>query len=145
MAQNIHGTTVDFNGAGILIIGKSGSGKSDLALRLIENKKACLVSDDQTILERQGNHIRASAPKSIAGLLEVRGLGIMKYPAIITTLHLVVEVSSEQNIERLPMPAFFDFEGVALPLIKLNAFEASAPDKVVVKLKAVLEEKNKKE
>ena len=145
MAQNIHGTTVDINGVGVLIIGRSGSGKSDLALRLILNKNALLVSDDQTILERQKNQIKAYPPKSIAGLLEVRGIGIMKFPYTQTNLCMVVDVSPENKIERLPLPEFYHFENTVLPLIKLNAFEASSPDKIVVKLKAVLEEKNFKE
>lgn len=145
MPQNVHATTVDIKGAGILITGPSGSGKSDLALRLIQNKNAVLVADDQTILYLENKTLKAHAPQNIQGLLEVRNIGIIHFPYQETSIRLVVELIKEDTIDRLPPPLFFNFENISLPLIKLNAFEASAPDKIVVKLKAVLEEKNFKE
>ena len=71
----IHGTSVSIYGVGILIIGKSGSGKSDLAMRLCF-KGANLIADDQVCLEKHENQILMSCPDSLSGLLEVRGLGI---------------------------------------------------------------------
>ena len=78
MINNIYATCVAINGNGILILGKSGAGKSDLALRLIENKNAVLVSDDRVDVKVENNVLFASAPENIKGMLEVRGIGIVK-------------------------------------------------------------------
>src|SRR5690242_14502565 len=75
-AETAHGNTVAKNGRAVLITGPSGSGKSDLTLRLFD-RGFQLVSDDRTILKRDGERIIASAPPTIAGKLEVRGLGIV--------------------------------------------------------------------
>jgi len=139
--ENVHATCVDINGAGVLITGDSGVGKSDLALRLIENKGAVLVADDRTDLKEENGTLTAMPPKTIEGLMEVRGVGIIKKeikPK--TSVKLVVEAALNEKIERYPEPQFFENQGVLLPKIFLNLLEASAPDKVVVKLKSVLEE-----
>ena len=92
MTNNIHGTCVAFRGMGILIRGSSGTGKSDLALRLIDNN-AKLVSDDQVLAVVKNGKIILSPPRSIAGKIEVRGLGIitMRYVKS-STLALVVDL-----------------------------------------------------
>ena len=77
--ENFQGTCIAFGEEAVLFRGPSGSGKSDLALRCIE-KGADLISDDQTILCRKNKKIIASAPRTIAGKLEVRGLGIVDFP-----------------------------------------------------------------
>src|SRR5436305_10627889 len=76
MSDTVHATCVAIAGRGILIRGRSGSGKSDLALRLID-RGARLVSDDYTILSASSGRIRAAAPATIAGKLEIRGIGIV--------------------------------------------------------------------
>ena len=139
--ENVHATCVDMNGAGVLIVGRSGSGKSDLALRLIENKGAVLVADDRTNLIVNGENLVANSPESIQGLIEVRGVGIVKKnfkPQ--SCVKLVVISSLKEKIERYPEPQFFENQGVSVPSILLDLSEPSAPDKVVVKLKSVLEE-----
>ena len=139
--ENVHATCVDMNGAGVLIVGRSGSGKSDLALRLIENKGAVLVADDRTNLIVNGENLVANSPESIQGLIEVRGVGIVKKnfkPQ--SCVKLVVISSLKEKIERYPKPQFFENQGVSVPSILLDLSEPSAPDKVVVKLKSVLEE-----
>ena len=139
--ENVHATTVEINGAGVLILGRSGEGKSDLALRLIENKGAVLVADDRTDLSVENGCLMASCPENIKGLLEVRGVGIVRMPFVKTTcLKLVLEACLEQKVERHPAKKYYHCQGVMLPYIRLNFFEASTPDKVVVKLKSILEE-----
>ena len=99
--ENVHATCVDMNGAGVLIVGRSGSGKSDLALRLIENKGAVLVADDRTNLIVNGENLVANSPESIQGLIEVRGVGIVKKnfkPQ--SCVKLVVISSLKEKIER---------------------------------------------
>lgn len=116
--------------AAILLFGPSGAGKSDLALRLID-QGATLVSDDQTRLSRQGERLWASPPKSIAGRMEVRGLGIVSLPFIESApLSLCVNLTGSENIERLPKPETRRFLGISLPSLDLFPFEVSAPAKL---------------
>lgn len=75
--ETVHATTIAIDGAGVLLRGPSASGKSDLALRLIDDG-ARLVADDRTVLALRDGIVEASAPPSIRGKIEVRGLGIGK-------------------------------------------------------------------
>lgn len=141
LLKNIHGTCICLQNKGVLLLGKSGSGKSDLALRLIENKNAALVADDRVDLFIENKKIFAAAPESIKGLLEIRGIGIVKKDFInITTIDLVVElVQNLTNVERMPSEQFWEIDGVKIPLFSIYPFEPSAPDKIVIKLKALLD------
>lgn len=134
MTENIHATTVAFENKGILIIGKSGAGKSDLALRLIMNKNAVLVADDRTDVENVKGIINVSCPKNIQGKLEVRGIGIVDFPFLSSAeLKLVVQlVSDYAEIERLPLPEYKEILGVKIPLIKIHPFSSSAVEKIVL-------------
>ena len=118
------------DGAGILLRGPSGSGKSDLALRLIDGG-ARLVADDQTELRRSGAGLVASAPAAIAGLLEIRGIGIVHCPpAASAPLRLVVDLVPAESVERLPEPRSCRYLDCDIPLIALAPFEASTPAKL---------------
>jgi HPr kinase/phosphorylase len=127
---DVHGTAVEFAGIGVLLRGAPGSGKSDLALRLID-AGARLVADDRTILRRDGDLLLASAPPTIAGRLEVRGIGILTVPSVAScVLRLVVDLVAPGAVERLPEPRSASFLGLHLPLISLASFEASAVAKL---------------
>ena len=131
MIQNIYATCVNLNSKGILILGHSGSGKSDLALRLITMFSAKLVSDDRTDIQNDKGCLIAKAPDILKGLLEVRGVGIIKTEHIEKTkIDLVIKLTSE-NIERMPDHKEIEIEGVKIPLFYINPFENSAPSKVV--------------
>jgi len=126
----VHGTTVAIDGRGVLIRGPSGRGKSDLALRLIDGG-ARLVADDQTRLVRVGGRVVAEVPPAIAGLIEARGVGLLRLPHGPAPLALVVDlVATGEPIERLPAPVRVDLLGVAVPCLRLAGFEASAAAKV---------------
>lgn len=126
----VHATCIDVAGAGVLLRGPSGSGKSDLALRLID-EGAVLVADDQVKLHRDGAGLSATAPPVLAGLLEVRGLGLMRLPvALSCPVRLVIDLEPVAEIERLPSEQSCDYLGVCLPLFRLAPFEASAVAKV---------------
>jgi serine kinase of HPr protein (carbohydrate metabolism regulator) len=133
----VHGTSVALGGDGILLRGASGSGKSDLALRLIDGG-ARLIADDQTELRVFGAELRMSAPPAIAGRLEVRGLGIIRVPsAPSAALRLVVDLVPGAEIERLPEPSFCDILDRRFRVLALAPFEASAPAKLRVALRAL--------
>ncbi|TAJ26239.1 MAG: serine/threonine protein kinase [Reyranella sp.] len=118
---------------GVLLRGPSGAGKSDLALRLIE-AGARLVADDQTALARRGRRLVGTAPKTIAGLLEVRGVGIVKLGRgqlmAQVPISLLVDLTPPEHIERLPEPARESVLGVELPVLAQAPFEASATAKL---------------
>lgn len=113
----------------VLLRGPSGAGKSDLALRLIE-AGARLVADDRTTLGRTGEAVMASTPAAIAGLIEVRGLGIRRLARgqllARAPVVLLVDLVPPAAIERLPEPARETLLGVELPILKLAPFEASS-------------------
>ena len=131
--ETVHATTVAIGGRAVLITGPSGSGKSDLALRLLD-RGFVLVSDDQTLVRRSGEQLIASAPPQIAGKLEVRGLGIVDIQETSDVpIALVVELTSD--IQRIPddtreRPIL----GKSLPLVSIDGLTASAPSKVALAL-----------
>ena len=139
--QNIYATSLNYKGKAVLLTGKSGSGKSDLALRLIMRYGARLIADDRTDVEAKNGILKLSAPENIKGLLEVRGIGIQKMPFDQEgEAALWVELTTNsKEIERLPQESFVEIEGIKLPAIKLNAFEASAPEKIVIKMDSLLD------
>lgn len=129
----IHATCVAIGGRGVLIAGPSGAGKSDLALRLID-RGAILVADDQTELTAVDSRLLAAVPDSIAGKIEVRGIGIvgMIHRSPMPVALLVDLVAA---VERMPEPRTRDLCGVNIPTVSIKPFEATAPIKAELALK----------
>lgn len=128
-SEMLHVTCVARDGRAILIGGRSGSGKSDLALRLMD-RGAMLVSDDYTLVRRIGGRLLASAPANIHGMMEVRGVGVLEYETV-TDVQVCLFVSLDGEVERLPAEhSSLTVAGVAVPLVHVNGLEASAPLKV---------------
>lgn len=138
---NIHATCVQIDNCGILLLGKSGCGKSDLALRLIAQKNAVLVADDRVDVKLHNGNLYGSAPAILSGKLEVRGVGIVEVPCVPQSkIVLAVELTpSWQDVERLPEKTFYQIGPYDIELIRLCPFEASAVDKVVIKLQTMLD------
>ena len=132
-AETLHASTVAMEGRAVVISGPSGSGKSDLALRLLD-RGFTLVSDDQTIVRRDSNRLIASAPPTIAGKLEIRGIGIVDMEQTSDVpVALLVELTSD--MQRLPDDSRErPILGISVPLITVDAMTASAPSKVALAL-----------
>lgn len=115
--------------AGVLIRGPSGVGKSDLAVRLID-AGARLVADDRVELVRDGTGVRARPPSPIAGLLELRGVGVVQVREIEEAwLRLVIDPAGPDD-ERVPEPALETLEGVAVAKARTDYAAASAAARV---------------
>ena len=128
--NQIHATCVANDNTAILLHGPPGCGKSDLALRLIDDG-AVLIADDRVDLSVREGRLIASAPQQIAGLLEVRGIGIVRLDyAREGIVELAFELVSPEKVDRLPSPATWEQLGVSIPLIKLDPFALSACAKV---------------
>ncbi len=132
-SETLHATTVAMDGRAVLISGRSGSGKSDLALRLLD-RGFVLVSDDQTYLRIVGGKLVAAAPPTIRGKMEVRGIGIVEVEQVDdVAICLVVELSGE--VDRLPDEGRERLIlGANIPLVGIDSQAASAPAKVAIAL-----------
>lgn len=137
--DTVHATSVAINGDGVLIRGPAGSGKSDLALRLMDSG-ADLVADDYTLVELIDGRVVISPPQNISGMMEVRGIGVMHIgtfgPA---PLIMIVDLVAHELIARLPEHNNETIMGMDIPLIEVDPFEPSASAKVAIALKAIKE------
>ncbi|CAA9245750.1 MAG: hypothetical protein AVDCRST_MAG08-1850 [uncultured Acetobacteraceae bacterium] len=136
----LHASSVARGAEAVLILGPPGSGKSDLALRLIRDGWT-LVADDQCVLRPDGNTLRAEAPAALRGLLEVRGLGIFAgFPVAApgVAVRLAVRLVPPGAVPRLPSPAAWTRAGVSLPEVALDAAAPSAAAKVALALDAAV-------
>ncbi|MGZ8347316.1 MAG: HPr kinase/phosphorylase [Allosphingosinicella sp.] len=133
-SETVHASCVAIGGRAVLIGGRSGRGKSDLAVRLIDRGSA-LVSDDYTMVRRKDGRLLATAPETISGKIELRGVGILQFPPA-RDVPVALFVDLEMDLARLPESGEHrTVAGVAIPVVGLNALEASAPIKVEAALK----------
>ena len=131
----MHASVVSVKGQAVLLRGPSGFGKSDLALRMMD-QGADLVSDDYVELEVKKGQIIARPPKAIQGLMEVRGLGLIKVQyleeAVVTLAYNLV---GSNIVDRVPVSASrLILDGVAIPLFSLDGLAASGPTKIKMAL-----------
>jgi serine kinase of HPr protein (carbohydrate metabolism regulator) len=133
-SETVHASAVSIGGRAVLIGGRSGTGKSDLALRLID-RGAALISDDYTHIRRVKDQAIAAAPATISGKIEMRGVGLVEMtPAADVPVALFVDLDREP--ERMPdMGERRMLAGVSIPTIGLAGYEASAPLKVETALR----------
>lgn len=133
-SETLHATAVAIGGAAVLIEGRSGAGKSDLALQLID-RGAVLIADDRALVVREGGALIAKAPATMAGRIEVRGLGIVPVPHVSDVpVALVVRLADED--QRYPEPRARSIAGVRVREVTVDPFRASAPLKVEWALRA---------
>ena len=131
----VHGTAVILDGQGILIRGPSGAGKSDLALKLIDGG-GILVADDRVNLREEGKTVYMSAPLTLEGRLEIRGLGIIQVEFEQSIqLSLVCDLTPGDQIDRLPGIVYETVIGHPFPLMKIDGRTPSAIAKIRYALK----------
>ncbi|KAB2700792.1 HPr kinase/phosphorylase [Ochrobactrum sp. Kaboul] len=129
--SGLHATTVQLRGKGVMIMGRSGAGKTELALTLVERaylrgEQAFLVSDDRTMLRADDNRLIASAPASLAGGVEIRGAGLFRVPFVASaTLDLVIWLVAREEAERYPGGGSWSFEAIDLPRLLLPSLSSN--------------------
>lgn len=135
-SETLHATTIAIDGRAVLLCGPSGAGKSDLALRLID-RGATLVADDYTLIKRIDGHLVATAPATITGRMEVRGIGIVDLPHVAESpVALLIDLC--EQVERMPLePMSRAIAGVEVPVARIVPQEASAPIKVELALRTL--------
>lgn len=139
-----YGTCVAIGPHAALLLGRSGTGKSDLALRFAmmmpPDEGPYLVADDQVLLELRDGRVMARPPEALAGRIEVRGIGIVSLPwRAEAELRLAIRLSNAADVPRMPplTPETVTLAGVALPVFKLAPFEASAPWKLRLAIEGI--------
>jgi len=132
----MHASVVSIDGKAVLLRGPPGSGKSDLSLRLMDGG-AELISDDYVDLHEKNGVLIAEGPKTILGMMEVRGLGLVTMPYIDHGIvFLACDLMPAERIERMPDKAeYLQVEGLEVPLMQLDAMAASAPARIKLALK----------
>ncbi len=129
--SGLHATTLQVQGRGVMIMGRSGAGKTELALTLVERallrgEAASLVADDRTLLHVESGRLIASVPAALAGGVEIRGAGLFKVPFVESApLYLVVRLVDRDEAERYPSDETWGFEGVSLPRLLLPALSSN--------------------
>jgi HPr kinase/phosphorylase len=142
MNRLVHGTAVAIGDCGVLIRGRPGSGKSSLGLQLIDRPgyglgdhemRGCLIADDQVVVAESGVNLLLSPPPTIAGLLEIRSIGIVTVRHISNiVLSLIVDLMPWSEISRMPdvKELFTTFEGHHIQHLFVDAFDPAAPSRI---------------
>jgi serine kinase of HPr protein (carbohydrate metabolism regulator) len=138
----VHGSAVLVGERGVLIRGPSGSGKSSLLLGLLASEPATtwLIADDRVVVTAAHGRLIASAPPVLAGLMEIRGQGIVRRPFVSPArLHLVVDLMPLSDCDRMPdrEAETVGVEAIELPLLLLPIAGADGP----VRVRAALAER----
>ncbi len=127
----IHATAISLQTGGVLLTGPSGAGKSSLAYRLVARHTARLVADDRVRLVAHENALYAEPPARLAGLMEVRGIGILRMDYLARAqLDLAVELVAANAVPRIAEPYYLESAGRHLPLIRLHAFDSDIHAKI---------------
>jgi serine kinase of HPr protein (carbohydrate metabolism regulator) len=128
---SLHGNCLWVNETGVLILGDAASGKTELALTMINSGRGTLVADDQVIIEREHKILMARPPEGLQGLMQIHGIGIVNFDKIAPVpLHLIIELVPHMDVPLIPEKSEKEIQGLSLPLVKLAGHEASSADKL---------------
>ena len=132
-SEQIHATCIALDDTGILLLGDAGAGKSDLALRLID-EGAYLIADDRVNLRVEAGHLLASAPPALAGKIEVRGIGIVPLNAqnirANARIFAAIRLTTHDAVPRMPEAEVETWAGIRVPIYPLAPFQAAASARV---------------
>lgn len=134
---NLHATACVVADRGILIIGASGSGKTQLALHLVEQallkcRHAALVSDDQVLVAGHSGRLVCRRPAAIAGLAEIRPLGPCRVVSMERAImDVAVQLVPAEALSRIEMPGEIVIAGVTLPCLRLAAHDGQGAARAV--------------
>jgi len=132
----IHGTGIFYEGKAVLLRGVSGSGKSDLALRMMACGAKLIGDDYLEVTQGEDGRLIMASPSTIRGRIEVRNVGILEVPYQPSApIDLILLLGDIARLERLPEARTICLEGVVVPCLEFYAFEASAPEKFRAALK----------
>ena len=126
MTDTLHASAVRLKAGGVLLLGAAGSGKSSLAMHLIDQYGGQLIADDRVELTVSDARLRAAPPENLAGMLELRGLGIVTLAYCAAPLDLAVELVARADVPRLAEPFFFTHQTSKLPCIKLHGHDVAS-------------------
>lgn len=136
-AKILHGSAIAIAGKAVFLRGPSGAGKSDLAFRLIHLGGA-LIADDQVQFTARLDRLYAEPVAQVKGLLEIRGIGLVKYPpAPAAPLRLIVDLVPREEVTRLPEWEPADILGMRVPRLRLHAFDGSTSLKIMKAMELV--------
>ena len=131
--EQIHATCIAVNDIGVLLLGDAGAGKSDLALRLID-EGAMLIADDRVDLTAEADGLTATAPKALAGKIEVRGIGIVpldgRNVCDRAPVRVAVRLVGADAVPRMPEAETIIWAGISVPLYRIAPFQASSTAKI---------------
>jgi serine kinase of HPr protein (carbohydrate metabolism regulator) len=131
--MTLHATLIQINGCGVLLLGPSGCGKSDLAARCMVHGGADLVADDRVMLAIEDGHLVGRAPAPLAGLIEVRGWGILPVPFLANSrIDVVAHLAPGLQAERMPDPQWWDWGGIRVRAVTLDPFQAGSVAKLAL-------------
>lgn len=136
-ADRRHATAVSLRGMGVLLLGDSGAGKSSLAARLIAHHNAVLVADDVVQIEKRDDLLYLSSPQSIAGIIELFGIGLIRLPYAHSVKLDVVVHCNIKEVERYPENIRWLYDGISVHQIILNAHSTSADAAILLYLEAL--------
>ncbi len=136
----VHGGCAVRAGWGVLLLGPPGAGKSDLLLRLLDVGWSLVADDQVEIMAGAGNTLVASAPPALSGMLELRGVGVLRDVPVTpqAQLRLVARLVPREAVPRLPAPDRWHHAGHAIPAFALDPFATSAPAKLGIALDVIL-------
>ena len=124
----LHASAVALPDGAVLLTGVAGCGKSSLLAQLITFYGGQLIADDRVEMAVDHHQLIASAPLALNGLMELRGLGITRRPAIAAQkIDLVVDLVAREQVPRVAEPAYFELQGIKIPQLNLHAFDMATP------------------
>lgn len=122
----LHASAVKLPAGGVLLLGPSGSGKSSLAMQLIDHYGGQLIADDRVCLSENGASLEAAPPDNLAGLLELRGLGIVTMAYQTADINMAVELVARADVPRMAAADFFTHAKINVPLMRLHGHDAAS-------------------